>query len=187
MFKILFFEWKSLRDFHNLCPHPEIGAHRRLYENASGIFIFYVVALKGIMLFFHRKSLPDTRLSGPDYWESVCAGQFTRPHELILLDTRKTRNRTIREKCCYGDSNPSRGRERPAWLAGLHYSSNCSNLWGIFVLKSVDICPSGTKYGLWRGFPPPRSTIFSTPRNRRNMTFRDNIGSMRPKPQKTWV
>ena len=56
------------------------------------------VALKGIMLFYHRKSLPDTRLSGSDYWESVCAGQFTRPHELILLDTRKTGNRTIREK-----------------------------------------------------------------------------------------
>ena len=134
-----------------------IGVYMRMPPAFSS---FMLVALKGIMLFFHRKSLPDTRLSGPDYWESVCAGQFTRPHELILLDTRKTRNRTIREKCCYGDSNPSRGRERPAWLAGLHYSSNCSNLWGIFVLKSVDICPSGTKYGLWRGFPPPVPLFF---------------------------
>jgi len=35
---------------------PKSGLIGGLYENASGIFIFYAVALKGIVLFFYLRS-----------------------------------------------------------------------------------------------------------------------------------
>jgi hypothetical protein len=35
--------------------------------------------------------------------------------EGVAIETLKElKNKTTSEKCCYGDSNPSRGRERPA-------------------------------------------------------------------------
>ena len=59
----------------------------------------------------------------PSGWKRLQYMFQSNNHIWLVLKNILTLEFIIKTGCCYGDSNPSRGRERPAWLAGLHYSS----------------------------------------------------------------